>query len=405
MPDAEVVLSHPDSTSVETPSAVVLNYADRFSRIKRILLGGSVRPGSDNSLDGLRGIAVIYVLLSHLAHYGIHLIPGVNFIGSGKYGVYLFFVLSAYLLSMPFFRQARTGEIYPGHKFLFDYSIRRFLRIFPLYTLVLAVCVVMTMQGLGDWTIPMSTSEFLNHLLLQEGKSIFWTIPVEFTFYFFLPVFALTGVSFDRLIPFGALIFFSLCLLLVQVIWPAVDYPLNGIQLGPYLQLFLVGMLVARFVAQENLLNQLFARYAKWLQVTGWLASLLVVVTLPKVWGLIVGEELPLNHFHKSYWLYAILWGLVVLASRDVSSVLRRTLSWYPLVLVGKASFSIYLIHMTVIQSVKQVYVGESQLVLLALILVSVSVIAFLSYRLIEKPFYQLAHFDDHPAGDKSQTK
>jgi hypothetical protein len=53
------------------------------------------------SLDGLRGIAVLFVVLSHLSNAGFNLTPVLNFAGSGKYGVFLFFVLSAFLLTFP----------------------------------------------------------------------------------------------------------------------------------------------------------------------------------------------------------------------------------------------------------------------------------------------------------------
>ena len=52
------------------------------------------------SLDGVRGIAILFVLLSHLSNEGYRIF---NFSGKGVYGVYLFFVLSAFLLSYPFF--------------------------------------------------------------------------------------------------------------------------------------------------------------------------------------------------------------------------------------------------------------------------------------------------------------
>jgi hypothetical protein len=51
-----------------------------------------------------------------------------------------------------------------------DYAWRRFLRIFPLYTVVLLAMIAMEKLAFSDlWT----------HLLLQDGKRVFWTIAVE----------------------------------------------------------------------------------------------------------------------------------------------------------------------------------------------------------------------------------
>jgi len=50
-----------------------------------------------DALDGLRGLAVLVVIASHLSNVGLLPQPGLS--GTGKAGVYLFFVLSAFLLT------------------------------------------------------------------------------------------------------------------------------------------------------------------------------------------------------------------------------------------------------------------------------------------------------------------
>ena len=51
------------------------------------------------ALDGLRGLAVLLIPLSHMSLHDINLIEPLNFSGIGKAGVYLFFALSAFLLT------------------------------------------------------------------------------------------------------------------------------------------------------------------------------------------------------------------------------------------------------------------------------------------------------------------
>ena len=60
------------------------------------------------ALDGLRGIAVLMVVLSHLSLLQLNPFP-VDFAGTGKCGVYLFFVLSAFLLTYQFFEKGLQG--------------------------------------------------------------------------------------------------------------------------------------------------------------------------------------------------------------------------------------------------------------------------------------------------------
>ena len=51
------------------------------------------------ALDGLRGVAVLLVLLAHSSNVGLRLHPALDLSGCGRMGVFLFFVLSAYLLT------------------------------------------------------------------------------------------------------------------------------------------------------------------------------------------------------------------------------------------------------------------------------------------------------------------
>jgi peptidoglycan/LPS O-acetylase OafA/YrhL len=131
-------------------------------------------------LDGLRGIAVLFVLLDHASDSEMQLFPGANLNRLGKYGVYLFFVLSAFLLTFQFYAKPRE-ELVAGRTWR-DYAFRRFLRIFPLYTVVLLAMIAMEKLSFTDlWT----------HLLLQDGKRVFWTIAVEVKFYMLLPLLVL----------------------------------------------------------------------------------------------------------------------------------------------------------------------------------------------------------------------
>src|SRR3954447_733875 len=91
------------------------------------------------ALDGLRGLAVLLVLLDHASDAELRLFPGANMNRAGKYGVYLFFVLSAFLLTHLLL--LTPAEKLARFRTWFTYFVRRFLRIFPLYALVLLVMV------------------------------------------------------------------------------------------------------------------------------------------------------------------------------------------------------------------------------------------------------------------------
>src|SRR5262245_54058776 len=83
-------------------------------------------------LDGLRCVAVLGVALFHLK------VPGMS---TGGLGVWLFFVLSGYLITRILLDELSLGGgVGP---FLWRFYCRRVLRIFPLYYFYLATAYVL----------------------------------------------------------------------------------------------------------------------------------------------------------------------------------------------------------------------------------------------------------------------
>ena len=97
-------------------------------------------PGRSRShlpgLDGIRGLAILMVMFSHFIVVGKNLdplSPFGRFLHSGYLGVDLFFVLSGFLITGILI----DSKITPNYFRVF--YMRRALRIFPLYYLLLAV--------------------------------------------------------------------------------------------------------------------------------------------------------------------------------------------------------------------------------------------------------------------------
>src|SRR5205085_8142732 len=101
-----------------------------------------------------------------------------------------FFVLSGFLIYRPFVSANLAGRESPG---LWNYALRRFLRIFPAYVLVLFL-----LDALGDIDVH-GTSGLLKHATLTNtyfrdigglGIAQSWTLVVELSFYAFVPLWA-----------------------------------------------------------------------------------------------------------------------------------------------------------------------------------------------------------------------
>src|SRR3546814_20292617 len=117
------------------------------TRLAHLFLGRPrTRQQHYDALDGLRGLAVLIVIASHLSLLGFGLVPGLPVGGIGKSGVYLFFVLSAFLLTRLLLERA-PAQFADGRLWSAS-ALRRHLRIWPLYPVGLfspdrkRVCVV-----------------------------------------------------------------------------------------------------------------------------------------------------------------------------------------------------------------------------------------------------------------------
>jgi peptidoglycan/LPS O-acetylase OafA/YrhL len=345
-----------------------------------------------DSLDGLRGLAVLIVFLSHTSNRGIYLLPFANFAAIGKSGVFLFFVLSSFLLTLPFVRKgAEAGT----KNFLMNYSLRRFFRVYPLYFLYLLLGL---MTSLALWTIfdlkkpigiPffLTLTDFFEHLLLVQGKGVTWSILVEFHYYFMLPVLALTYsiVLKNKLLPSAALT--AVLVMLSQVIWPQSELADNDSRLGPYLPIFFMGSLLAvifhRWQGSSLRRNR---KAVMAIEILGALALVALIFTIPSVSSFILGKPIIFYayYFHQQLILFGLLWSVVVFSSVAGLGVLRRLFETPFLRYLGFISFSVYLLHIVVLDIVGKL--GADFPMLGWIMLVVTLALSHMSWLLIERP-------------------
>ena len=184
------------------------------------------------SLHGLRGGAVLYVVASHLGNNGLFLLP-IAHDAVGKVGVWIFFALSAFLLTTNL-----CCDLVDAHSrgtSLLKYAIQRIFRIYPLYVFVLLVhLVVGNISGGG----------VVQHLLLTQGRAELWAISVEFQYYLVIPLISLASVY----LRWRAVISLFLVLLVGAFIygwiWPSRVFS-NGLEILPKMAPFVLGSILA----------------------------------------------------------------------------------------------------------------------------------------------------------------
>jgi peptidoglycan/LPS O-acetylase OafA/YrhL len=364
------------------------------------------------ALTGLRGIAAFSVFLFHYSalHPGIRLDQSIPVIGHllqlplglGFAGVDLFFVLSGFLLSLPF-AGASLGvnpRPDPGH-----YLKRRLLRVFPAYYAQLMIILLA-----GTWFVtwkPLDGPSLLAHLFMffnigpepvRPLVGLWWTLPVELSFYLLLPFIA----SFMRPHRWLGFITAGFLLSMLYRVWaasatgrvPGEIVFLNASQLPGSLPEFLLGASAAMLVRwmdfkhvkkPSNRSADIF--FLAGVLLTGiWLSA--VVLTHGAVywtghWSMVIAPV-----------ALGISLTLMVLGLYWGSSLGNRLCANPVVYFIGLISYSLYLWHFVAMQQVQLIggaaYAALPGYAKFLVCTLSVTTVSAVSYALFERPFFRL---------------
>lgn len=382
------------------------------------------------TLDGLRGVAVLTVFLSHSSGAGQLITPWTNFHGAGHLGVYLFFVLSGFLLGYSMLhRPIHAGRFY----------LRRFFRIAPLYyAVVTAVYWIQRVTKHRDKTtlfIEGKWHGYLMHLLFYQGDSVFWSVAAEFEFYLILPLIILFlnrgGNRAAWTLAFAAAVYFLWAFAVGTGRLPPQAAPrvADILQPSQYLDVFLCGILAAYIFANKKV-GGWYREHRAWLDP----ASLMLAGGVLLISAVGVGDDffglarvipirrtfdaaghlfpaaagaadnvagsaraggfvwsgLPILHYCSLF--YGAAFSLILLATLYGSPWLVRVFRFVPLRVIGVTGFSWYLLHLPIIRFVGRVYRGSApQPLMFTTSFVLAGAMAIVSYLVIEKPFMMMS--------------
>lgn len=211
-------------------------------------------------IDGLRFLAIAPVVVFHLRNYlAVHPVaaystpPEFDWLARvtihGHFGVQLFFIISGFVLALPFAKHHLLGE---GRVRLHQYYMRRLTRIEPPYLLVMVGCfslflLIRDESVAGLWTRFAASLTYLHWAIYSELNPInlvAWSLEVEVQFYLLMPLFA-TVFAVRRTAWRRALVMIAgaVCVL-TQVLFIEEGSRLSW-SLVNYLQYFLAGFLLA----------------------------------------------------------------------------------------------------------------------------------------------------------------
>jgi peptidoglycan/LPS O-acetylase OafA/YrhL len=351
----------------------------------------ATQPGRVVGMDGIRGLAALFVVLNHIfdrawpGDPADHAPFWAAWMIYGRFAVIMFIALSGFSLGLG---PARSGWRF---KSIATYAHRRAWRILPPYWAALGFSLVMTWYVLAQpgWALPNGKSVVVYGLLAQDAFSTgspnraFWSIAIEAQLYVLLPLLLLLvrRVSARAMVGLVAAIVVTIGLLGPHV--PLMNSAL--VKFTPDLAvLFAVGLLAAGIVtAGEHTRSRPWAGYA--------LAATVPVIALMVVKGYTWSN---LNLFWLDLaWAPAVGCLLAAIATSRPRPLVRFLDSRLPRSL-GSCSYSLYLTHLPIVIAVSyglvltRVPAGTPTFFVLAAILLPVTVcFARLFAAVFELPF------------------
>jgi peptidoglycan/LPS O-acetylase OafA/YrhL len=322
-------------------------------KLSRVTSAGELIP----EIDGLRFIAISAVLFHHLlamflsgsgrgaevrtyaqwfaaADQSWLVIPAY----CGHFGVNLFFVISGFILALPFARRALNQKAAPDLK---SYYLRRVTRIEPPYLIsLIAIFLIHWRQwGVGPELIPnLIASFFYSHNLVYGRESaingVAWSLEIEIQFYLLTPLlvlmFRLRNAAARRALILALIVAFGV--LSQWVIYPSgsARLPLSLLNFAHY---FLTGFLLADLYLTGRLRSA--DKRLAWDSVTLGAAAAIVAT---------------LTRFGQYYFLLPLMVGLLYAGFflGRLSNAFARA-RW--IVIIGGMCYTIYLYHILIISN------------------------------------------------------
>lgn len=348
-------------------------------------------------LDGLRGVAIILVLMCHSTMCGVLPQNGfewlyLNIVVIGWIGVDLFFVLSGFLITGILIDTANSANYFK------NFYIRRALRVFPLYYAALALYFLgLYLYGYQPEARDFSYLGYIQNFF-GAVKTLpafvldpFWSLAVEEQFYLLWPSIFLLAYRAGHLKEvFIATLLFSLATRFALTYFfndSGFVYKLTS----SHIDFLIAGGALAHFFTKARDIK----KYAGLAQLAVGAATTIILIIFIK-YGNFKGDLPEILRFGMLPLLIFLTGILYLSLAAEENSWFRKALKLNFLRSTGKISYGIYIFHFPINVAVHKTeifapygYIPAQILTFLTVFLLSF-LIAFVSYNCFEKHFLKL---------------
>ncbi|OKP91839.1 hypothetical protein A3844_01625 [Paenibacillus helianthi] len=347
-----------------------------------------------NQLDEIRGLAALSVILSHILTITPFLFQSVlqftplRIFWAGHEAVIVFFLLSGFVLSLPFYKK----KPFSYRQFL----IKRVFRIYLPYVVALGFVLLMKkafysggVEGFEAinrlWAIKLDKELIINHFLLITNfntdalNPVFWSLVHEMRISLIFPILMVFILRFN----WKTNIFIALALSLVSGTSLVDRFDISEgfftsyIDSLHYVSIFMVGALLAK---NRQILINYFKQLNRLLKYTILLIALCFYTLSYGIQHFISGDF----QYIVSDWLILIAGVIFIILSLSSSKV-SFFLSLKPIAYSGKISYSLYLYHLPILMATLYLFIGTLPIWgIYCISLLSIFVVSTASWYLVE---------------------
>lgn len=390
-----------------------------------------------NELDSLRGLAAATVVFGHIAilvfnappvpgsgwmHWR-HILELINrtpltFIMSGGAAVRFFFVLSGFVLMLPYLRRKQNPYA--------PYIVKRICRIYLPYLAAVFLAVLgnwllagyplpgFTGATAETWSQPVSAKVVLEHIAMlgtfptARFNTALWSLVQEMRISIFYPLIALAVIKFSARTLLALVIAIEAFVAALPLFFPHIDMGLASFPaMLHWASMFFLGAYLA--LRRDRIRDWMASHTPLRKAALALVAFLFYSMGLKTVWGyqfqthvmshvarlhLVAHWTTPEFLGYMTQWLgdwiaafSAAVAVAFALADRRTKAVLNHNL----VLLTGRASYSLYLVHATVLFSLAYLLIGTRYLYLLAPLYFLLTILVTAAfYRVVEVPTMNL---------------